>query len=149
MQPHLKRAFILLAIAIIGFIAVRSLVVPDSFGQYGWYRGDSVAENRDFPVEFAGSKSCGEENCHKVLYSTWADSRHKTLNCETCHGPSEKHVNNIRIMPDPGNDSRDYCGLCHYEQAARPADFPQVDPETHGENLRCAYCHNPHKPWFV
>jgi len=42
MQPHLKRAFTLLAIAIIGFIIIRSFVVPESFGQYGWYRGDAI-----------------------------------------------------------------------------------------------------------
>ncbi len=149
MQPHLKRAFTLLAIAIIVFIVIRSLVVPDSFGQYGWYRGDSVIENRNFPVEYAGSASCGEENCHKTLYSIWADSRHKTVNCETCHGPSEKHVSNVRIMPQPADESRDFCGLCHFRRAARPEDFSQIDPEIHGKNLRCAYCHNPHKPWFI
>lgn len=149
MQPHLKRALMLLVIAMIGFIAVRSLVVPDSFGQYGWYRGESVGEIRNFPVEHAGSKSCGEENCHKTIYSIWSGAGHKTVNCETCHGPSEKHVSNIRIMPPPANDSREYCGLCHFKRAARPEKFPQIDPETHGENLKCAYCHNPHKPWFV
>jgi hypothetical protein len=149
MQPHLKRAFTLLALAVIAFIFVRSMIVPQSFGQYGWYRGDSVIDNRNFPVEHAGSASCGEENCHKTIYSIWSGSGHKTLNCETCHGPSQKHASNVRIMPAPANDSRDYCGLCHFERAARPSNFPQIDPETHGENLKCTYCHNPHKPWFV
>ena len=149
MQPHLKRAVALLVIAIIGFIAVRSVFVPESFEQYGWYRANSVKDNMNFSIGYAGSASCGEENCHKDLYSTWADSRHKTVNCETCHGPSQNHVTNVRIMPEPANDSRAYCGLCHYERAARPSNFPQVDPEIHGENLNCTYCHNPHKPWFV
>lgn len=149
MQPHLKKAFTLLAIGIIAFIFVRSLIVPPSFGEYGWYRGDSVIENRNFPVEHAGSMSCGEEDCHKTLYSIWANSRHKTVNCETCHGPSEKHVSNVRIMPQPANDSRDFCGLCHFKRSARPENFPQIDPEIHGENLKCGFCHNPHKPWFV
>ena len=149
MQPHLKRAILLLAIAIIGFIAVRSIIVPNSFGQYDWYRGDSVTEIMNLPLKHASSASCGEENCHKSIYTIWSDSGHKTINCETCHGPSEKHVNNIRIMPQPANDTREFCGLCHFIRAARPSDFPQIDPETHGESLRCAYCHNPHKPWFV
>jgi hypothetical protein len=149
MQPHLKRALTLLAIAIIGFIAVRALIVPDSFGQNGWYRGDSVSELRNFPVKHAEPVSCGEENCHKTIYSIWSSAGHKTVTCETCHGPSQEHVNNVRIMPPPANDSRDFCGLCHFKRAARPSGFPQIDPETHGENLKCAYCHNPHKPWFV
>lgn len=149
MQPHLKRAVTLLIIAIIGFIVVRSFIVPESFGQYDWYRGDSVGDNMDFQVRYGGSSSCSGENCHKTLYSIWADSRHKTVNCETCHGPSQDHVNNVRIMPEPVNDTREFCGTCHFKRVARPADFPQIDPENHGENLRCAYCHNPHKPWFI
>lgn len=149
MQKHLKRAFTLLAILVIAFIFARSLAVPDSFGEYGWYRGDSVNELRNQAVEHAGSQTCSDVDCHKTLYTIWSESRHKTVNCETCHGPSEKHVSNVRIMPEPADDSRDFCGLCHYKRVARPEEFPQIDPEIHGENLRCAYCHNPHKPWFV
>ncbi|MCZ7356913.1 MAG: multiheme c-type cytochrome [Candidatus Methanoperedens sp.] len=149
MQPHLKRAFMLLFIAIIGFIFVRSLIVPETFGQYGWYRGNSVNDLRNLPVEHAGSASCGEESCHTTIYSIWSTSGHKTVNCETCHGASENHVSNVRIMPTPANASRDFCGLCHFKRISRPSDFPQIDPESHGENLQCTYCHNPHKPWFV
>ncbi|VVB89482.1 Uncharacterised protein [uncultured archaeon] len=149
MQPHLKRVFMLLVIAIIGFVFVRSLIVPDSFGEYGWYRANSVNDIRNFPVKHAGSASCGDESCHAAIYSIWKDSGHKTVNCETCHGASGEHANNIRILPTPANDSRDFCGLCHFKRVARPENFPQIDPEIHGENLQCTYCHNPHKPWFV
>lgn len=149
MQEHLKKAFTLLAIGIIAFLFVRSFAIPPSFGEYGWYRADSVLENRNHQLGYAGSASCGEEDCHKTLYTIWAGSRHKTLNCETCHGPSAEHVRNIRVMPQPANESRDYCGLCHYKRVARPANFPQIEPEFHGENLKCGFCHNPHKPWFI
>ncbi len=149
MQPHLKRAFFILVLVIIGFLFVRSYIVPGSFGQYGWYRGDSVAQIRDLPVGYAGSAGCGDKNCHNIIYSIWVNASHQTVNCETCHGPSENHVIDTRTMPAPSNDTREFCGKCHFERAARPADFPQIDPETHGENLRCVYCHNPHKPWFL
>ena len=149
MQPHMKRAMMLLVIAIIGFISVRALVVPDSFGQYGWYRGDSVADNRNNQIGHAESVSCSEENCHKTIYKIWVDSGHKTVNCETCHGPFHDHVSNIRITPQPADDSREFCGKCHFKRVARPSSFPQIEPEIHGENLKCAYCHNPHKPWFI
>jgi hypothetical protein len=149
MQPHVKRAIIILIVVIIGFLFVRSFIVPGSFGQYGWYRGDSVAELRNLPVGYAGSGTCGDKNCHLTTYSIWINSSHKTVNCETCHGPSEDHVTDTRVMPAPANDSRDFCGKCHFKRAARPSDFPQIDPDTHGENNKCAYCHNPHKPWFI
>ena len=149
MQPHLKRAFTLLALVIIAFILVRSLVVPGSFGQYGWYRGDSVNELRNLTVNYAESTSCGGENCHKIIYDVWVKDRHKTVNCETCHGPAEKHVLNPRETLTPANDTREFCGKCHFKQIARPELFPQIDPDTHGQDLRCVYCHNPHKPWFV
>lgn len=144
----------LLLIAVIGFLFVRSLIVPDSFNQYGWYRGDSVKELMSFRVEYSGSSSCGGEDCHKNIYTVWTNSRHKTVNCETCHGPSEKHVHNNSINTStPANGSRDYCGICHYKRIARPVNFPQIDPDSHGVSeigeLRCVYCHNPHKPWFV
>jgi len=149
MQPHLKRVVIILIVVIIGFLAVRSIIVPESFGQYGWYRGDSVAELRDIPVGYAGSATCGDKNCHTTTYSIWVNSGHKTVNCETCHGPTNDHVIDTRVMPTPADDSRDFCGKCHFKRAARPSEFPQIDPETHGENNKCAYCHNPHKPWFL
>ncbi len=149
MQPHMKRAFTLLALAIIAFIVVRSLLVPASFGQYGWYRGDSVKELSNFPVNYTGSASCGGENCHQTIYSVWINDRHKTVNCETCHGPAGKHAIDPRTILSPANDSREYCGICHFKRISRPADFPQIDSDTHGENLRCVYCHNPHKPWFI
>ncbi|VVB89265.1 Uncharacterised protein [uncultured archaeon] len=149
MQPHLKRAFIILILVIIGFLFVRSFIVPGSFGQYGWYRGDSVAELRELPVGYAGSASCSDVNCHNSVYTIWVNSSHKTVNCETCHGPSQNHVTDTRTMPTPANDTREFCGMCHFKRTARPADFPQIDPDTHGENLQCTYCHNPHKPWFL
>lgn len=149
MQTHIKRAVMLLVMVIFLFIVLRSIIVPASFGQYDWYRGNSVNDIRNIQVEHAGSATCGEETCHKTIYEVWKEGRHKTVNCETCHGPAEKHVSDIRILPQPANETREYCGLCHFERIARPASFPQIDPETHGENLSCAYCHNPHKPWFV
>lgn len=148
MQPHLKRAFTILALIIIAFIFVRSLVVPESFGQYGWYRGDSVRELRNLGANYTGSTSCGEANCHENIYTVWSKDRHKTVNCETCHDPAQKHVLNAREPLRKADDSRDFCGKCHFKRISRPETFPQIDSETHGEDLRCVYCHNPHKPWF-
>jgi hypothetical protein len=148
MQQHVKRALLLLGVVIIVFLIVRSIMVPESFGKYGWYRGNSVNDNMNFKVEYSNSNKCAD--CHKNIYSVWTNASHKTVNCETSHGQSEDHINNIRIMPQPVNDSKEFCGLCHFKRVARPSEFPQIDPESeHGEGLRCTYCHNPHKPWFL
>jgi hypothetical protein len=148
MQQHLKRAFILLFVAIVAFIIVRSLIVPESFGQYGWYRGNSVNELMSFNVTNANSTECAD--CHQSVYTVWANGSHNTINCDDCHGSTEDHANNNRIIPQPANDSKEFCGLCHFQNVARPKDFPQINPNSgHGEDLKCTYCHNPHKPWFV
>ena len=44
------------------FLAVRSLFVPRSFGQYGHYRGSALAEIAAKPGLFAGHGAC--ESCH-------------------------------------------------------------------------------------
>ncbi len=148
MHSHLKKAFILLFIAIIGFIIVRSLIVPKSFGQFGWYRGSAVNELMSFNVTNANSTECAD--CHQSVYTVWANGSHNAVNCDDCHGSTENHVNNNEIIPQPANDSKEFCGLCHFRNVARSKDFPQIDPNSgHGEDLKCTYCHNPHKPWFV
>ncbi len=148
MQQHLKKVLILLAMMIIAFLIIRSLFVPESFGQYGWYRGNSVNEIMNFKVNNSNSTDCAD--CHQSIYLTWSNGSHNTVNCDDCHGPTEDHVNNNRIIPQPANDSREFCGLCHFQNVARPKDFPQIDPNSgHGEGLNCTYCHNPHKPWFI
>ena len=148
MQEHLKRALSLLLLAIVLFLIVRTLVVPKSFGDYGWYRANSVNDIKNFKVQYSDATECID--CHQNVYTVWSNGSHKTVNCDDCHGPTEDHVNDNRIMPQPANDSKEFCGLCHFKKAARPDNFPQIDPNSnHGEGLQCTYCHNPHKPWFV
>lgn len=67
MQQHVKRALLLLCVMIIGFLIVRSIMVPESFGKYGWYRGDSVNDNMNFKVEYSNSNKCAD--CHENIYS--------------------------------------------------------------------------------
>ena len=63
-----KKSFYIISSCNNCFYYCKVLVVPESFGQYGWYRGDSVNELRNLPVNYAGSTSCGGENCHKIIY---------------------------------------------------------------------------------
>ncbi len=147
-MDHVKKVFTLLIFVIMAFAVARAAMVKPSFGEFGWYRGDSVADNMDRSLNYAQSQSCGAANCHENIYNVWNSSSHTTVNCETCHGPSQAHVDDVKISVAV-NDTREFCGLCHSMNPSRPKNFPQVDFDTHGENLRCVYCHNPHKPWFL
>ena len=62
---HLFRLAGLFAVGTLGFLLVRSFVVPSSFGQYGHYRGAAIAEIAARPVHFAGHQTC--ETCHRTL----------------------------------------------------------------------------------
>ena len=60
---HLTRLAAVLVAALLVFAFVRAEVVPDSFGQYGHYRGDSLAEmrrNYDGYVAALGSRWASE-----------------------------------------------------------------------------------------
>ena len=51
---HLVRLAVVLVIGLVAFVVLRAAVVPRSFGQYGHYRGDAIAEAAARPVAFAG-----------------------------------------------------------------------------------------------
>ena len=146
MREHQRRIIYLFIVFIIVFMAVRTQLVPESFGEYGWYRGESVDEIMNLPVKHAGSQSCSE--CHQPEFNAWQEGRHKTVSCETCHGPLNWHVKKPYGASIETNSTKEFCGICHSINPSRPADFPQVDMIVHGYGLQCVYCHNPHDPWF-
>ena len=51
---HLIRLVLLFILILAGFLVVRKLLIPHSFGEFGHYRGDSVMENMSFTknIEF-------------------------------------------------------------------------------------------------
>ena len=91
-------------------------LTPPSFGQYGWYRGDALAEIASRPPVFAGKKACDE--CHSDILHKLAADAHKTLSCEACHGVSREHGDNPDILPDKATGS--HCIRCHEANPARP-----------------------------
>ena len=90
LPPQILR-LVLLALAIVGsYLVARSFLTPPSFGQYGWYRGDALAEIAARTPVFAGKQSCDE--CHSDILHKMAADAHKTLSCEDCHGVSREHT---------------------------------------------------------
>lgn len=140
---HLFRMVLLFAIGTLSFFALRALVVPRSFGQYGHYRGAAIAEIAARQPHFAGHQTC--ETCHADIATTKSAGKHAPVNCEACHGPLAKHADDPSI--DPGKpDTAVLCVRCHAASAARPKSFPQVDAAQHAGGVACETCHQPHSP---
>lgn len=146
MPAQIKRLALLFAVLIGTFLIIRALLMPDSFGQYGHYRGQALIDNRNHEVKYLGEKSCLE--CHEEYVELKSSDLHAEISCETCHGPGWQHVEE----PEPANiilpSGRDFCGLCHSLNAARTTDnVAQVDLKEHNTEDQCLDCHNPHAPW--
>ena len=143
LSGHLTRAVGLLVLGVGLFLVLRWLSIPASFGQYGFYRGENVAEWANIPLQHAGTATC--QSCHQEAFSLWEQEGHRTVSCENCHGPSLLHVeqNSTRLVVDTSNES---CALCHSPLLSRPSGFPQVALEKHYPLLACAACHAAHDP---
>ena len=61
---HVVRLVVLLALAVVAFLVLRQLVVTPGFGQYGHYRPQALAANRNHPLVHAGREACLA--CHRV-----------------------------------------------------------------------------------
>ena len=143
---HLVRLAAVMAIALIAFVTLRALVVPHSFGQYGHYRGDAIAEIAARPVAFAGHDTC--EACHVDVVEQKKQGKHVVVPCEACHGAQAQHAG----ADDPSTvkpvllDTSILCARCHTTSAAKPKGFPQVVPADHSNGMPCDSCHQPHNP---
>jgi hypothetical protein len=142
---YLTRVGLLLLAFLAVLVALKLVFTPHSFGEYGFYRSSDVKGWMDYPIKYLQDPSrCA--SCHGTEYGSWEDSKHRSVHCETCHGPAVTHVqaNGGAKLDKP--ISREFCGLCHRRLFSRPRGFPQVDLAEHGEGEECAACHNPHDP---
>lgn len=146
MPPQLKRLLPLFVIFIGLFLLVRYFLVPESFGEYGHYRGASLEENAILEPHYAGKEACAE--CHDDMAASLAEDQHQGLSCEMCHGPGMAHVNapDESVLDKP--TAREHCGKCHATNPAKRKDvIVQIELEEHYPDNECIKCHNPHKPW--
>jgi hypothetical protein len=126
---HLFRLAAVFVVGVLGFLGIRAFLVPKSFGQYGHYRGDALAEVAAHPVSFAGHQAC--EDCHTDVLEKKKSGRHAHVNCEACHGAL---------------DTAMLCVRCHEANIAKPKGFPQVVSAEHSTGVSCDTCHQPHSP---
>jgi hypothetical protein len=135
---------ILFALVISSLFVARYFLVPDSFGDLGHYRADSVEEIKAQIPVYAGYQVCYD--CHDDIYDLKADSYHKGVSCEACHGPAGEHVEAPDEVTPNIPRGRGYCPLCHGYNPSRPSGFPQIMPERHNPGQECMECHDPHNP---
>lgn len=150
---HLIRAAMILAGALMIFFIVRTFLVPKSFGMYGHFRGDNLAEQAAFPVNYGPPDVCA--TCHTEQITMKGKGKHVTVPCQTCHGPVGEHVQDDGMKPMIINKSFTLCARCHQKLEARPPTFPQINIQEHlasvnmttdGNEAACLSCHNPHSP---
>ena len=163
---HLWRAILILVFLVIGYLIGRVFLVPESFGQYGYYRGDNLQEQMDISVPRHGNgmESCGF--CHEEKVVAISETPHRVINCETCHAPLRTHVQYDSIenfLEDPSSydwtdemaiySAQELCIKCHDFQLAKPEDYTTIVVVEHLEERDmelgpdvCLECHDPHDP---
>ena len=141
---HLLRIAALFAAGILAFLGIRAFFVPPSFGQYGYYRGDAIAEIAALPIVHAGHETC--EACHADIFKVKTKGKHAGVACEACHGPQAKHAEDPAALVPAKPDAAVLCAQCHEASAAKPKWFLQVVTKEHSAGLACDICHQPHNP---
>lgn len=141
---HLLRMAGVFLVGLVLFLVFRSAYLPKSFGKYGYYRGDALAEITARPIAYAGHETC--EGCHPDVTETKGKGVHARVNCEACHGPLAKHADDPASVTPQKPDVAHLCVRCHSENIAKPQGFPQVDAKEHSGGQLCSNCHQPHSP---
>ena len=144
--PHIRRLMLAFAVFISIFLLVRHFLRPETFGEYGPYRGAALIDNAQYEIHYSGQQACFE--CHQDIEDLKAQDVHSEIRCETCHGPGQKHVVSSDTTDIFVPAGREFCGLCHTMNAARPKDAVfQIDIKEHNVEKNCTECHNAHQPW--
>lgn len=149
---HLLRAVVLVAGALLVFLLIRAFLVPHSFGQFGFFRGENLKEQASIPAVHGDPASCHE--CHDDQAKQIGGGPHAAVPCQDCHAPLAQHVTEEGIKPMPMVRSHTLCARCHQKLEARPKTFPQIDFHEHlvskNQSLEdetiCLNCHLPHSP---
>lgn len=146
---HLWRAGILLLLLLIGGLVARHLLVPESFGEMGYYRYAALFEFMEREPRHGSPGACGD--CHDEIAEAKATGAHAVVQCEVCHNTLSTHVKDDEKIADMVID-RSYrlCARCHQQLKARPAGMVQInlaehlelEPEQAIPPEACVECHD-------
>jgi hypothetical protein len=143
-SEHLLRVVGVFLVGVTIFICLRAWFVPKSFGEFGHYRADSLAEIAALPIMHAGHETC--EACHSDVADVKKTGRHSGVNCEACHGPLARHAEDPAAVKPVLPDTSVLCARCHESNSAKPKWFPTVATAEHSMGMPCNTCHTPHNP---
>jgi hypothetical protein len=124
------------------YLVARYFLTPPSFGQYGWFRGEAMAEIASREPLFAGRTACDE--CHSDINQKLLKFEHKSVSCESCHGPGRAHADNPDVEIPKLTFS--HCVRCHEQDPSRPKWLKQINSRDHYSGRKCTECHIPHQP---
>jgi hypothetical protein len=141
--PQVVRLVVLTIAIVVAYFTARHFLVPDSFGKYGWYRADVLKDYAALPTTYAGAAACAD--CHSEQADLKAKHGHKSVSCESCHGPLGTHASDPSVAP-PKIKDHSFCIRCHEANISRPAQFPQIVVADHAGDQNCTECHKPHQP---
>lgn len=163
---HFLRLLALVVVAVAGFLALRSMVVPKDFGVAGPYRLSAIEDEGKREPRHIGSADCAE--CHEEIATEWNGGKHHSPQCETCHGPGLMHTKIIGEESTAGYTDKilkvgkvamrrptgfTECKWCHLRTFERPSALKSIaNVEKHilehkgkfTANSKCVDCHNPH-----
>ena len=167
---HLWILFLLIALVGAGSLAARNRAVPETFGEFGPYRGAALREIASRPMKLQADHVCLE--CHSDVGDERAESIHKAVGCIHCHGPGLKHVAEAKAGEAPTaagewdgdfltsmdlyiTDNRKACLVCHEQVVGMPEAFRKINVTEHleeqgAEEIKsarlCFECHEGHSP---
>ena len=160
---HVRVVFSVLAVVLVVALTARRLAYPDSYGEFGHYRGKAVEQAMNLiPPLHVGREACAE--CHDDIAKVHARDVHRSIDCENCHGPGRSHIDEQKETKTSRPDAKpvhigktvEDCLVCHRRLVARPASFPQIDVAEHFRMLHvadpqtaCTKCHDAHRPMFA
>jgi hypothetical protein len=142
MPPQIIRLVLLTIGIVCVYFTARFFLTPQSFGQYGHYRADALQDIASRQPYWAGKAACVA--CHPDHAAKLASGEHKTLSCETCHGPGRAHVERPDEKLPKLNMS--LCVRCHEASPSRPSWLHQIKVQNHYTGSLCTECHVPHQP---
>lgn len=146
-MPKLIFRLLLTFLVFVGiFILIQRSLKPESFGEYGHYRANSMDDNKMRTSFYKGDAKCTE--CHQDVYDLRETDVHSGVRCESCHNPKIDATTDCKVMPPIVKGTIKFCAECHATNPARlKKGVPQLDFKEHYKKQNCIECHNPHAPW--
>ena len=155
---RLRLLIVLLSIVVLagGALLFKNILIPDSFGIYGYYRADAISEAALVPIRHWTNISCFK--CHPYEAKIHKTGQHQTISCEFCHGTYADHVENekkIGTLPvKKEKEITTLCLKCHNTEikARKEEVIKTIAMPNHlkDQNVKlthnCNQCHHVHAP---